>query len=78
MKKIKRAWIVVGVIVLILIITNPTPQEFKEYMGYPNNSLSIRRAYNFIIFSIYINKNDYDKHYLAVFKNFFSVGYFND
>lgn len=78
MEKVKKVWIVVGVIVLILIITNPTPKEFKEYMGYPDNSLSIKRAYNFIIFSIYTDKKDFDKHYLAVFKNFFSVGYFND
>ena len=48
------------------MITNPTLQNFKEFIGPDSN---VRRSANFLVFSKYINMND-DRVYYGVMKNF--------
>ena len=73
MKK-RLLWILAGII-LVLVITNPTPYEFKSYSQLKEGSdiISARTSY-YGIFSIYQfrNTNSSNKEkYLGVFKTFF-------
>lgn len=55
----------VGIILGMLIITNPSVHDFKEYVG--NNKG--RRKYNLFLYSIYIDHYEY----LAIAGNFFII-----
>lgn len=62
MKKIlKYTGIAIGIVVVFAIITNPSPKQFKEYLGVNDKEdyfdITIKRTHNFFIFSIY--KFDY-------------------
>lgn len=64
----KRTLIGLGCLVLILIITNPSMQSFKEFLGESSYD-GLSRKYNFFLFSIY---KDYDGDlYLGFLGNFF-------
>lgn len=83
----KKILIGIGVILLLLIITNPSMRDFKEY----SNGIVCKRESNFLLFSIYSRdyhavsaeeiddyedfyawKNHSDKiKYIAIAKNFF-------
>ncbi len=77
MKKYKKIWMVIFSILLFLIITNPSLQNFKEYKGIEPEAQydkAVRRNYNFILFSIYQQSNGeglyYDNYYLGIAANF--------
>ncbi len=69
---IKKGWIISIGIVLILIITNPTKTDFKNYIGanYEGYYPHIRKTSNFLICCIYY---DGSHNYLAILKNFIKI-----
>lgn len=75
--KIKKMWIVIGIIFLVLALTNPSPTTFKDYLGFSQTKTTVERKYNWIIFSIYRVPNGYyevgGKWYLGIFMNFFDI-----
>lgn len=58
-----------GIILLLLIITNPSAKSFKEYRG-ENSYSGLKREQNWFIFSIY---SDGDSRYLGIVLNFFEL-----
>lgn len=66
MKKIKRIYKVLLVILLILIFTNPSPYDFKSYLG-ASSSYNIKRKFNFFVCSVYEKQGAV---YLGVAGNF--------
>ena len=67
MKK-KTILYVIGIVLLILIITNPSATAFKEYSGAPSERYFIKK-YNFFVCSIYYDGDTY----LGVVGNFFKL-----
>jgi len=56
MNKLKLLGLVFGGLIFILILLNPSPQRFKEYLGESTlNKYEIvtRRSFNGFIFSVY-------------------------
>jgi len=80
MKKI--AYWIIGVLFLILIVTNPSPNDFRSFLHFPPNFPEVNigesgRDYNFFIFSIYSGESGVypDRNrYLGIFGNFFKIG----
>lgn len=68
-KENKKTFIV-GFIVLFLILTNPTLDDFKVYKGTPFIDY-VRKESNYFIFSIYRVEDDYYE-YIGIADNFFS------
>jgi hypothetical protein len=64
-----KTWIIIGGIVLIFIITNPSLQAFKAHQGEVSYE-GLKREYNFFLFSIY---NDSGYNYLGIFGNFIQL-----
>lgn len=75
--KIKKIWIVIGIIFLALCLTNPSPRAFKDYLGFSQTKTTVERKYNWIVFSIYRVPDEYykvgGKWYLGIFMNFFDI-----
>lgn len=71
---LRRLKTIVAVIIIVLIITNPSVKDFKDYIGTSSYS-GLSRKQNWLIFSVY----EYDYHnystsrYIAVFMNFFRI-----
>lgn len=65
--------LVIVIVFLLLLFTNPSPSDFKTYLqakdeGYYEKGIG--RKFNFLLFSIYTN-NETHKSYIGVIKNFF-------
>ena len=72
---IKKIWLVVMAIAIFLIIGNPGKYQLKEYLGYEKSeNNSIRKKYNFLLFSIYTEGGGFKRYYLGVCFNFFYLG----
>jgi hypothetical protein len=56
----------ITIIVILLIITNPSPTAFKEYVG-ARSTAGLQRKYNFFVFSYYYDGDTY----FAIAGNFF-------
>lgn len=71
----KKLRVIVFLIIVFLIVTNPSVKDYKEYTG----SEIVKRKYNFILFSLY-DKGDKDGDYLSnyydlgIASNFFQYG----
>lgn len=85
MKRYNKLLIVIGVALGILILANPTMNDFKNYCGNQNKlhkmvTIAYSRESNFLIFSIYkrefrvAGKYEYriksNMRYIGFFKNF--------
>lgn len=71
----QRAYSIITVTIILLIITNPSRSDFIEHLGYPKkvtDMILIRRESNFLIFSIYTDQL-YTGKYLGIAKNFFKL-----
>jgi hypothetical protein len=62
----KKLLIGLGVILVIMLITNPSIKDFEEY----ENSRNVKREYNFFVCSIFKHYND---RYLGILGNFFEL-----
>jgi hypothetical protein len=79
MNKTKKIWVIIGIIAIILVFTNPTNSDLDSFLTakqFENNSGG-RIAY-FGIFSIYKTNigSEYkypNRTYLGIFKNFICV-----
>ena len=60
---------VLGILIAILLLTNPSVKRFKEYKGYKNYD-GLKRTQEWFIFSIY---QSYDNRYVGIFSNFFKM-----
>lgn len=72
----RNVWIVLGVIVFILIVTNPSKKDFDQYLGTENKigGLIIRthRVKNYFLFGYYeYNLGDKQGVYFAILGNFY-------
>jgi len=67
MKK-KIVFILVGIL-LLFIITNPSPTAFKEYQG-RNSYSGLRRTFNLFLFSEY---KDHGDKFIGVVGNFWEI-----
>lgn len=68
---IKKGWLIAIGVILLFVLLNPTPTDFKNYKGgmaYQN--YGNRRMSNFLLFSIYW---DGRINYLAILKNFIPI-----
>ena len=65
----KRYYWLIGIL-LVLIVTNPTMNDFKDFVGYDNGSHMLNKIHNYFICSTYW---DNATHYLGVFGNFFEI-----
>lgn len=68
MKKIY--YLILGILI-VLLITNPSPIDFKNHLSIESNDIFIKRKYNFFICSIYLQNGD--RNYLGVLGNFFQL-----
>jgi hypothetical protein len=76
MKRIKRLWVVLAIIIAILIILNPGVKRFKEFRGsgYCDHPAEVRRTGNYFIFSLYEEWcGSYKRTYIGVLGNFIDV-----
>lgn len=73
----KKKYIIGIVILVILIITNPSLNAFRQYCGltaYNNNYAVVRRTFNGFIFSIYtINGAGFSSKHLGMIGNFYEL-----
>ncbi|WP_426585281.1 hypothetical protein [Mucilaginibacter sp. R-33] len=65
----RKQWIVLSCL-LVLLITNPSAQTFKDHIG-NRSQYGIRREYNLFICSVYAN---FGSTYVGVLGNFFKIG----
>ena len=80
----RKIFVGIGILLLVLIITNPGPAEFKSFLHQNRDNDPAGREANFFIFSIYSNVGDYpdaprNGHiikytYIGILGNFFSTG----
>ncbi len=71
----KKLLISVAVLLSILIITNPSPKRYREFLG-TGKLHNVKRVRNWIIFSVYENNEYYivdRKTHFAIFMNFFRM-----
>ena len=83
--KSSRIKIIIGIVLIVLIATNPSISEFKNHAQEPSdeeepNKPALRRKYNFFILSIYekgqynYGTKDFDyQNYLGVLANFIKL-----
>lgn len=58
----------------LFIIGNPSIKKFKSYLYNPDSE-GIRREYNFLLFSVYTEKDRFYKtYYLGILFNFINLG----
>ena len=75
----KYSWSSIEILILkliigLLIITNPSAKDFKEFRGEKSYS-GLKREQNWFIFSIY---NDGSRKYLGIISNFFKISEISD
>ena len=73
----KKVLIGLGVVIIVLAITNPSQKEFADFTvdNMRHELHTQKRTQNWIIFSIYEDDYGYRTYkYFAIFKNFFSIG----
>jgi hypothetical protein len=68
--KNRKKLYIIGTVLLLLIITNPSLKSFKEHLGQTTDN-GLSRNYNLLVFSIY--DDSYNK-YLGIFENFIKIG----
>lgn len=86
----RKPKLIIAIVIIFLIITNPSPKSFKDYLGVSQTNLNARRNFNFIIFSIYkeeyqnqaseaygvtSSSYSYKHYYLGIAENFFNLNY---
>jgi hypothetical protein len=64
----KKVLYVLGAILLVLIITNPTLKDYKDFKG-SNGDFHPRRISNFFVCSVYVGAGKY----LGVLGNFYKI-----
>ena len=81
--KFTKQRIIVASIIIFLIATNPSLQNFKEFKGIEpvaENNLAVRKNYNFVLFSIYQQADDngyyHSVYYVGTAYNFFQFAYY--
>jgi hypothetical protein len=72
----KKFWMVLAILIIVLLVTNPSTKAFKDYLG-PDTNHHVRKLHNFFIFSIYkeeqpFDTDQYSDQYLGIFGNFFA------
>lgn len=68
----KRRWLIITIIVLLIIIMlNPSMSNFKDYKGY-NTYKGISKEKNFLLFSTF-RDGDESHYYVGAFLNFFEM-----
>ena len=79
MKNLRKVWIILTVIILILALTNPTNADFKNYIPLNSNGESTGGRVNYFgIFSVFKEHITYfsgseERMYVGVFKNFIRI-----
>ncbi len=85
----KKILIGISILLLVLILTNPTLQDFKENIGFKESKdNSVCKKYNFLLISFYeyhyttyeekaggSYSNSHCCYYLGIFKNFIWLDY---
>lgn len=84
----RKPKLIIAIVIIFLIITNPSLKAFKDYVGVRQTNLNARRNFNFIIFSIYKEEyknqgseaygmssytSSYTHYYLGIAENFFHL-----
>ncbi len=70
--KRNKLWFAIGLLIIIMSITNPTRNQFSDYKGWPRKDFAIpvQRTFNGIFFSIYEYNSE---KYFGVLLNFFKM-----
>lgn len=72
----QKKWAIPVVLILLLIILNPSYSDFKDFTGHQKDNpyYILQREYNFLLFSIYSTRdldNGTESHrYFSILKNF--------
>jgi hypothetical protein len=73
MNKVKKGWLIICGLLLILIILNPTYSNFKEFIGISGTRTNyLQKKSNFLFFSIYHNDIG-NRKYIGFLKNFVEI-----
>lgn len=70
-----KRWLLLGVVLLILILTNPTMKDFEEYKGTMDKKLvfyNLKRTANCLLFSTY--DDGFTRRYIGILNNFIPIG----
>jgi hypothetical protein len=73
MKKIMKYKYLIGGIIFILLLTNPSMKRFENFTGQKNSMVGVlKRNYNFLLFSVYSDNSElkYDKDYSSTFEEY--------
>jgi hypothetical protein len=62
-----KRYYILGAVILLFVFTNPTPSDFRNYLGIGYQT-KISRAANILLFSIYEKDS---RSYIGILKNFF-------
>jgi hypothetical protein len=69
--KIKKAWLIVIAVIIVLALTNPSMKQFDEFTGV-TDKWELKRVYDWVIFSVYEDDSQGEPvRYTAIFMNFF-------
>ncbi|MFI5218955.1 MAG: hypothetical protein ACHQNT_05645 [Bacteroidia bacterium] len=73
--KIKKYCLIgTAIIAGILLLTNPTPTDFKNYMGLNCQYCVHRRTANYLFFSTYeFHMENHSRKYRGILKNFYDI-----
>ncbi len=71
MKKKHLFWAIPLILILLFVITNPSPKAFKDYGGYAEY-YQFKRTSNWAIFSIY-EDIETNERYFGIFLNFYKI-----
>jgi hypothetical protein len=74
MKIYKSILYTIVIILTFLVFTNPSMNDFKEYLGEYNEFRANKRVKNYFIFSIYEAKDYGPVRYYGIMKNFYLIG----
>jgi hypothetical protein len=70
---LSKAWRITLIILVILMILNPTVGDFKAFRGYKKSAdFRVKKKANFLIASVYYDTKD-DYYYIGVLKNFIFI-----
>lgn len=68
----KKGWLIFIGIIILFIVLNPNYKRFKEFRGSEYNIKNVKKPYNFLVCSVYVDTY-YGKKYLGILLNFIDI-----
>lgn len=74
LSRTQKTWIIVGSLLIVLISTNPSRSDFKDFLGYPSGMyerMEVKRERNYFVCSVYSSM--LDGKYIGFAGNFYEI-----